>query len=53
MNDAQQKAIDELRADGYAVIIWTPDELRGASPTRIEDIGIERTSEAIEDLADQ
>ncbi len=47
----EEDAIAHLRSRGYAVVAWTPDELRGASASVIEDIGIERMSEAIGTLA--
>jgi hypothetical protein len=36
------KTVGELRSDGYAVIIWTPEELGDCPPDRIEEISIER-----------
>lgn len=32
-----QKVVDDMRAEGYAVIVWTPHELNGADPSTIED----------------
>ena len=42
------KTVGELRSDGYAVIIWTPEELGNCPVDEIEDISIERGSELIE-----
>jgi hypothetical protein len=39
-----------LRAKGYAVIIWTPEELAGASRNRVEDRLVELGWEVIADL---
>ena len=39
--DIHDMTIEELRAEGYAVIVWTPEELDGASPRRVEDRSIE------------
>lgn len=47
----EDDAIAHLRSRGYAIVVWTPDELRGASASVIEDIGIERMSDAIGLLA--
>ncbi len=41
----------ELRNRGYAVIIWTPDELKGVNPIRVEDRYIELGHQIIEDLS--
>ena len=35
----------ELRAAGYAVIIWTPDELNGVNPSDVEDMSISYASD--------
>jgi hypothetical protein len=40
MTASQLKAIRELRAEGWAVILWTPEELNGADPTDVEDMSI-------------
>ena len=42
--------IDALRAKGYAVIVWTPEELAGASRNRVEDRLCELGWEVIADL---
>jgi hypothetical protein len=42
--------IDALRAKGYAVIVWTPEELAGASRNRVEDRLVELGWEVIADL---
>lgn len=47
----EEDAIAHLRSRGYAVVVWTPAELRGARASVIEDIGIDRMSEAIGMLA--
>ncbi len=47
----EEDAIAHLRSRGYAVVVWTPEELSGASACVIEDIGIERMSDAIDMLA--
>jgi hypothetical protein len=45
MTPAQSKAIQELRAAGWAVILWTPEELNGADPSDIEDGSIQFAAE--------
>ncbi len=47
-----EDSVKDLRAAGYAVVIFNPDELCGVPPDRIEDIGIERMNNAISDLAE-
>ena len=49
MTEAQQKAIDDLRSDGYVVVIWTPEELGEVDTGNLEDIVIQRGNEFIED----
>lgn len=51
MTPYQLKALQELSDEGYAVIIWTPEELRGVSANKVEDRSIELGSEIISDLA--
>jgi hypothetical protein len=50
MTPEQRKAVQELRSAGWAVILWTPKELRNASPGRVEDRSIELGHQVIEDL---
>jgi hypothetical protein len=45
MTASQLAAIRELRAEGWAVILWTPEELNGAHPSDIEDQSISFASE--------
>jgi hypothetical protein len=45
MTASQLKAIRELRAEGWAVILWTPEELNGAHPSDIEDGSIQFASD--------
>ena len=40
--------VRELREEGYAVIIWTPEELGSCPRNRLEDLSIERGAEVIE-----
>ena len=42
----------ELRVRGYAVVVFTPNELEGASQDQVEERMIERGWDAIEDLKD-
>lgn len=50
MNAEQLKAIRELADEGYAVILWTPEELNGVSARRVEDRSIELGQEVISEL---
>ena len=45
MTASQLKAIRELRAEGWAVILWTPEELNGVHPSDVEDQSISFASE--------
>lgn len=51
MTAVQIAVLAELRHAGYAVITWTPEELRDANPRRVEDRSIELGWEIINDLA--
>ncbi len=44
------KSISQLRHAGYAVIVWSPKELGGVDPRRVEDRSIELGWEVIADL---
>jgi hypothetical protein len=48
MTKEQSKTIQDMRQDGYAVVVWNPDELRGVDPTRVEDHMIEKGGDYIE-----
>ncbi len=48
MTKEQSKTIQDMRHDGYAVVVWNPDELRGVDPTRVEDHMIEKGGDYIE-----
>jgi hypothetical protein len=52
MTESELEALRALTARGYAVVIWTPDELRGADAEQIEQLMIERGANAIEALCD-
>ena len=48
MTKEQLQVIDQLRAEGYAITVWTPEEMKGADPDGLEDVMIERGSHYIE-----
>jgi len=50
MTEEQRKIINELRGEGYAITVFTPEELEGVESRRIEDCMCERAWSAIEDL---
>jgi hypothetical protein len=52
MTPAEREVIAELRSRGFAVIIWTPEELAGASRKHVEDRSVELGWQVIEDLKD-
>lgn len=45
MTQAQIQTIRDLRAAGYAVIIWTPEELGDTHPSDVEDGSISYASD--------
>lgn len=51
MNDEQKRVIQELRQEGYAVIVWTPEELRDANADSVEERSIELGWDVIDALA--
>lgn len=48
MSDEQNKAIQSLRAQGYAVAVFSPDELQGVDKRDIENQMVREANEAIE-----
>ena len=50
MTESQVKAIRELRDEGYAICIFTPDELGSADVDTVEEQMCERGWQAIECL---
>ncbi len=38
LTKSQQKAIDELRANGYAITIWAPQEIQGKLARDVERV---------------
>lgn len=44
------EALDRLRDLGYAVTIFTPEELLGCDPSSVEDIMMERAQVYIDDM---
>ena len=39
------QTLREMRSEGYAVIVWTPEELGDADPDWVEDCSIDYGSE--------
>jgi len=52
MTNEQLEVIRALRHEGFAVIIWTPEELGTADPRRVEDRSIELGWDVIDTLKD-
>lgn len=50
MTQEQIKVIDELKTQGYAIVLFNPEELEGAEPDRVEDRLIEIGWDVIFDL---
>ena len=42
MTEKQERIIDELRREGYCVVVWTPEELGDADADNLESIVTER-----------
>ena len=49
LSPSQLTALRELANDGWAVVVWTPEELGNASPTDVEDRSIEIGHQIIEE----
>lgn len=45
MKPEQIQTLRDLRAEGYAVIIWTPEELGDTHPSDVEDASISYASD--------
>lgn len=52
MTPEERAFMAELQSRGFAVIIWTPEELAGASRKHVENRSIELGWQVIEDLKD-
>jgi hypothetical protein len=52
MTESELAALRALSSRGYAIVVWTPDELRGAQPSLIEALMIERGADAIDTLCE-
>ena len=50
MTPEQFAAIQALRHEGYAIIVWTPEEVGTANPRKVEDRQIEMGWDVISDL---
>lgn len=50
MTPEQEKAINELRDAGYAVVVYSPQELQGVSRDRLESRLVADGADHIEDL---
>lgn len=53
MNEEQAQAVRSLRDAGFAVCIFTPDELRGAKPGHVEDRLVERGWDVIDCICEE
>jgi hypothetical protein len=52
VTDEQMKTLISLSNDGYAVIVWTPEELGDVSARLVEDRSIELGHQIIDDLTE-
>jgi hypothetical protein len=44
------ETIQHIQSLGYAVVVFTPRELHGVDPTRVEDLLVQRGKEIISSL---
>lgn len=47
------QVLNDLRHAGWAVVLFTPDELRGVEPDRLQDRLVELGNEVIDNLSDE
>lgn len=52
MKEEWKKAIKEMRDEGYAVIVWTPEELGDTDPDWVMDASISYGNEYLIDYED-
>ena len=50
MTTDQIKVLNQLRDEGYAIIVWTPEELKDAPVRQVENRSIELGHDIIRDL---
>lgn len=50
MNKEQIKVLRELKNEGYAIVVITPEELETANPDKVEDRLVELSWDIIGDL---
>jgi hypothetical protein len=50
MTNEQIKILNELTFAGYAVVVWTPEEIGDLNPRKVEDRVIELGNEVIYSL---
>lgn len=51
MTKEQSKTIQDMRHEGYAVVVWNSEELRGVDPIRVEDRMIEKGGDYIDQIS--
>jgi hypothetical protein len=51
MTNEQIKILNELTFAGYAVVVWTPEEIGDLNPRKVEDRVIELGNEVIHSLS--
>lgn len=50
MSELEHNMVNGLRSRGFAVIVWTPEELKDADPDHVQDRSIEFGWDVIRDL---
>jgi hypothetical protein len=50
MTKSQREALTQLANEGYAIILWTPEELGNAPVRKVEEMSIQAGYDIIESL---
>ena len=52
MNEYEKfmEQVEKMREEGYAITIFTPEELKNVPPQKVENVMVERGFDAIDDL---
>ena len=48
MTEQQLAVVRELRSEGYAIIMWSPEEIGDADVNQLEDLVISRGNDYLE-----
>ena len=48
MTEQQRQAVAELRAEGFLIVLWCPEELGGFDPAQLQETVTQLGNEAID-----